>query len=160
MVRSAIVLAALLVSAGVGCSSPTKRACGPQDAGIVEVHLEAPVGCPPAEANELGVGKACTMCGNECESPLRCTCDPYLGIQLAGVPCVCTRIQVAPTGSTDPCADSPANFCGSNATCCNVLTTAAYCVPNICLIDNACIVFVLPDAGVDADPDAASDTAP
>jgi len=155
MVRSAIVLAALFVCAAAACSSPVKKTCGPQDAGVFEVGLEAPVGCPPAEANELGIGKACTMCGNECESPLRCTCDSYLGVQLAGVPCVCTKIQVAPTGSTDPCASTAANFCGSGASCCNVLNTAAYCVPDICLINQACIIFTPLDAGTDGDPDAA-----
>jgi len=154
MVRSAIVLAALFVGAASACSSPVKKACGPQDAGVFEVGLEAPAGCPPAEANELGIGKACTMCGNECEAPLRCTCDSYLGVQLAGVPCVCTKIQVAPTGSTDPCASTAANFCGTGASCCNVLNTAAYCVPNICLINGECIVFTPPDAGTDGDPDA------
>ena len=28
--------------------------------------IELPPGCPPAQANELGIGKPCTMCGNEC----------------------------------------------------------------------------------------------
>jgi hypothetical protein len=149
MVRSAILLAALLAGALAGCGSPAKKACGPRDAGIIEVGIEPPPGCPPAEANELGIGKPCTMCGNECASPLRCTCDPYLGMQLSGVPCVCTMIQVAPIGSTDPCADAPANFCGTNATCCSVLTSAAYCVPNVCLINGQCIVFVPADAGTD-----------
>ena len=149
-------MAALLVCAVAGCSSGTKKTCGPQDAGIIEVGLEAPAGCPPAEANENGVGAPCTMCGNECASPLRCTCDPYLGIQLTGVPCICTLLQLAPTGASDPCADAPANFCGSNATCCAVMTTAAYCVPNVCLIGGACIEFTPPDAGTD---DAAADAA-
>src|SRR5262245_11616222 len=112
--RSAIALAALFVCATAGCSSPTGKACGPQDSGVFEVGLEVPAGCPPAEANELGIGKPCTMCGNECAAPLRCTCDPYLGVQLSGVPCVCTKIQVAAIGSADPCADQPANVCGSN----------------------------------------------
>jgi hypothetical protein len=144
-------------TAVAGCSSPMKKKCGPQDAGIIEVGLEAPVGCPPAEANDKGIGAACTMCGNECASPLRCTCDPYLGIQLAGVPCICTLLQVAPTGSADPCADAPANFCGSNATCCAVMTTAAYCVPNVCLIGGQCIEFTPPDGGTDGETDAAAD---
>ena len=123
--------------------------CGaPRDAGIVEVGLEAPPGCPPAP-NELGIGKPCTMCGNECASPLRCTCDPYLGVQLEGVPCVCTKVQPAPTGSTDPCADVGPNFCGSNTMCCAVLNIAAYCVPNVCLIGGQCIVFTPVDAGTD-----------
>ena len=156
MVRSAIVLAALFFCAASGCSSPVKKACGPQDAGVFEVGLEAPVGCPPAEANELGVGKVCTMCGNECEAPLRCTCDAYLGVQLSDVPCVCTLFQLAPTGSTVPCDDVGAGFCGSNTTCCNALNVAAYCVPNVCLIDGKCIEFET-DAGTDGETDAATD---
>ena len=154
MARSAMTMAALLICvAAADCSSGGKKACGPQDAGVIEVGLAPPPGCPPAEANDKGVGSPCTMCGNECASPLHCTCDPYLGIQLTDVPCVCTLLQVAPTGSSDPCADAPANFCGSNATCCNVLTTAAYCVPNICLIGGQCIVFTPLDAGTDVATD-------
>jgi hypothetical protein len=152
----AAVPAALLACVAAACSSPVKKACGPQDAGVIEVGLEAPPGCPPAEANELGIGKPCTLCGNECESPLRCTCDSYLGVQLSGVPCVCTLFRLAQQGSTDPCQEAGGSFCGSNATCCNVLTTAAYCVPNVCLIENACIVFTPLDAGTDA-TDAATD---
>jgi hypothetical protein len=157
MVRSAIVVAAMFACGAAACSSPGKKACGSTDAGIIEVHLEAPAGCPPAEANELGIGKPCTMCGNECEAPLRCTCDPYLGMQLSGVPCVCTKIQVAPTGSTDPCGAVPANFCGSGTSCCPVLNSAAYCVPDVCLINGACIEFTPLDAGTDAADAAASD---
>jgi len=146
--RRPIALAALLVCAAVvGCSSHAKPpACGSRDAGVIEVGLTPPAGCPPP-ANELGIGAPCTMCGNECASPLRCTCDAYLGVQLSGVPCVCTLFQLAPTGSTDPCKDVGQNFCGSNTTCCNVLQTAAYCVPNVCLIDQQCIEFVPVDAG-------------
>jgi hypothetical protein len=154
MRRSTIATAALLLCAA-SCSSDKKPACGVRDAGVVEVGIEPPAGCPPAEANELGIGKPCTMCGNECASPLRCTCDAYLGVQLAGVPCVCTLLQLAQIGSINPCAEAPANFCGTNATCCNVLNSAAYCVPDICLIDQACIVFTPLDAGTDGDPDAA-----
>jgi hypothetical protein len=157
MARTTIAMAALLVCAVAGCSSKTNKMCGPQDAGVIEVGLEAPVGCPPAEANENGIGIPCTMCGNECPSTLRCTCDPYLGVQLTGVPCICTKLQIAQTGSTDPCAETPASFCGSNATCCAVLTTAAYCVPNVCLIGGACIDFTPPDAGADGESDAATD---
>src|SRR5215510_13829860 len=122
--RSAIVLAALLVFVPAGCSSGPRKSCGPLDAGVIEVGIEIPAGCPPPQANELGIGKPCTMCGNECASPLRCTCDAYLGVQLAGVPCVCTLFQLAQNGSTNPCAEAPANFCGSNTTCCSVLTSA------------------------------------
>src|SRR5215831_7919658 len=156
MSRTAIQLAALVFGVGVvGCrSTPSKPMCGgPRDGGVIEVGLEAPPGCPPA-ANELGVGQPCTMCGNECALPLRCTCDPYLGVQLEGVPCVCTKVQPAAIGSTDPCKDVGAGFCGSNATCCKVQTIAAYCVPDVCLIGGMCIDFNPPDAGTD---DAATD---
>jgi hypothetical protein len=154
VVRIEIALTLLLACAAVGCRSTAKPpACGTRDAGVVEVEFEVPPGCPPAEANELGIGKPCTMCGNECAAPLRCTCDSYLGVQLTGVPCVCSRLQLAPIGSTDPCASAGANFCGSNTTCCNAATTAAYCVPNICLIDGVCIEFELPDAGTDGATD-------
>ena len=152
--RRSIARAALVLFAAVGCSSPAKPpACGTRDAGVIEVGLEPPPGCPPAEANELGIGKPCTMCGNECASPLRCTCDSYLGVQLSGVPCVCTLFQLAPTGSTNPCGDVGGSFCGSNATCCNVLSTAAYCVPNVCLINQQCIEFVPLDGGTDGATD-------
>jgi hypothetical protein len=152
--RRSIALAALLLCAAAGCSSSAKPpACGTRDAGVIEVGLEPPPGCPPAEANELGIGKPCTMCGNECASPLRCTCDSYLGVQLSGVPCVCTMFQLAPTGSTNPCGDVGSSFCGSNATCCNVLQTAAYCVPNVCLINQQCIEFVPLDGGTDSATD-------
>jgi hypothetical protein len=150
MVRSTIAMAALLLCAAASCSSGQKKpACGTRDAGIVEVGIEPPPGCPPAEANELGIGKPCTMCGNECASPLRCTCDALLGIQLTSVPCVCTLFQLAQQGSTNPCQEAGANFCGSNTTCCNALTTAAYCVPNVCLPGGQCVEFVIPDAGTD-----------
>jgi len=161
MSRASIALFILLAGAAAGsigltagCSSHSdKPACGaPRDAGVVEVGIEAPPGCPPTP-NELGIGKPCSMCGDECASPLHCTCDPYLGLQLEGVPCVCTKAQPAPTGSTDPCMDVGANFCGSNTTCCAVLNIAAYCVPNVCLIGGQCIVFVPVDAGTDAATD-------
>jgi hypothetical protein len=147
--RNAIALAALILVGAGACGSHSKPpACGTRDAGIVEVGLEPPAGCPPAP-NELGIGKPCTMCGNECASPLRCTCDAYLGVQLSGVPCVCTMFQLAQTGSTDPCKDVGQSFCGSDATCCNVLAIAAYCVPNVCLIGGQCLEFIPPDAGAD-----------
>jgi hypothetical protein len=118
---------------------------------IIDVGLEWPDGCPPAAANDKGVGAACTRGGGECAKygqDRRCTCDPALGALLAGVPCICTLAQFATGTTNDPCKDSvPANYCGSNATCCNVLNSAAYCVPNVCLINDACLVFVGPDGG-------------
>jgi hypothetical protein len=142
-----------LAAAG-GCSAGGGGAYeGGIEGGIYEVSLDLPAGCPPeAGGNEKHVGQPCTMKGGECAkfgvSNLVCTCDKTLGIQLTGVPCVCTLIQLAQTGSTDPCgAPLPANFCGSNATCCPYLTAGAYCVPNICLAGNLC-----PVVGQDAGP--------
>ena len=136
------------LGASAGCSSHDSQPT--RDAAVYEVELDLPVGCPPAQANDKSVGKPCTMGGNQCASPLHCTCDPYLGVQLSGVPCVCTLIQLAPQGSTDPCgAPLAANFCGTSATCCSYLTTAAYCVPDICLPGGQCIVFEPVDAGAD-----------
>ena len=133
---------------GCSCGDGNKQA--PGDAAVYEVNFEAPAGCPPAQANDKGVGRGCTKGGGQCASPLHCTCDPYLGVQLDGVPCVCTLVQLAQTGATDPCAPPlPADFCGLSATCCAYLTSAAYCVPDICLPGGQCVVFEPVDAGVD-----------
>jgi hypothetical protein len=146
MHRLASILA-LVLAAGACSGGGGNKGDGSVDA-VLEVGLDWPDGCPPAAANEKGIGTACTRGGNECKNGLRCTCDPQLGTLLAGVPCICTLAQFAQNGSKDPCTDSvPANYCGSNATCCNVLNSAAYCVPNVCLINDACLVFVPGDAG-------------
>jgi hypothetical protein len=133
------LLAASACSAGGG---------GAIDGGVhdafFEVSLDLPPGCPPSTANEKGVGTPCTMGGHQCKNGLLCTCDPFFGVQLTGVPCICTLGQLAQTGSTDPCgAPLPANFCGSNATCCPYMTAGAYCVPSICVPDG-CPVFLPP----------------
>jgi hypothetical protein len=142
-----VVLALGVLVAAAGCSAGGGGAVegGVRDA-VYEVSLTLPDGCPPATPNEKGVGTACTMGGNQCASPLRCTCDAFVGVQLVGVPCICTLAAFAQVGSTDPCKDSvPATFCGNNAVCCNYLTAAAYCVPGICLPDgNMCPEFVAP----------------
>jgi len=112
---------------------------------VYEVSLNLPDGCPPATPNEKGVGTPCTMGGNQCKNGLRCTCDAFVGVQLVGVPCICTLAAFAQVGSTDPCKDSvPANFCGTNASCCDYLTAAAYCVPSICLAGGMCPVVTPP----------------
>jgi hypothetical protein len=145
--RYVVALWLLFACVHPGCS------CGesnnePRDAQVFEVDFEAPEGCPPPE-NELGIGKPCTRGGNQCTGGLRCTCDPYFGIQLTGIPCVCTKVQLAQTGATDPCAPPlDPNFCGSGTTCCAYLTTAAYCVPDICLPGGQCVEFVPVDAGM------------
>jgi hypothetical protein len=140
-----MLASALVTVAMSACSSHgSKPACGTTDAAVYEAGITFPAGCPPAQPNEMGVGKPCTVCGNECTGGLQCTCDSHFGVQLAGVPCVCTKLQFASAGSTDPCHDPalPANFCGSNTTCCNYLTSAAYCVPDVCLPNGQCVVFV------------------
>jgi hypothetical protein len=123
-----------------GCSAGGGGAVdgGVHDA-VYEVSLNLPDGCPPPMGNDKGVGTSCTKGGNECKVGMRCTCDPFFGVMLTGVPCMCTLAQLAQTNSTDPCgAPLPANFCGSNAKCCPYLTAAAYCVPSICLPGNVC----------------------
>jgi hypothetical protein len=143
-------LAALLVVASLAgaCSG---GGGSPSDGGvdaIIDVGLAWPDACASTVPNEKGVGVPCTRGGNQCKNGLRCTCDPLLGALLAGVPCLCTLVQPAINKSQDPCTDSvPANYCGSNATCCNLLNSAAYCVPNMCLINDACLVFVSADGG-------------
>ena len=115
---------------------------------VIDVSLPWPSGCPSGVANDKGVGAPCTRGGNQCTNGLRCTCDPLLGTRLGGVPCFCTLAAFAQNGSKDPCVDSvPAGYCGSGATCCDVLNEAAYCMPNICLINDACLIFTPADGG-------------
>jgi hypothetical protein len=140
---------ALLVAASACSSGGGHRGDASTDA-IIDVYLPWPDGCPSGVSNEKGVGTPCTRGGGQCKSPLLCTCDPLLGAQLAGVPCFCTLAAFAQNGSKDPCKDSvpdPANYCGSGATCCDVLTSGAYCTPNVCLINDACLIFVPRDGG-------------
>jgi hypothetical protein len=140
------VVLLLLLGAASACGSGSKYQ-PPADAAVYEVDYDLPPGCPP-EPNNKGIGKPCTRGGGQCGNSLRCTCDPFLGVQLTGLPCVCTQVQLAPTGSTNPCGPPLASdYCGDNATCCNYANSAAYCVPDICLPGGQCLVFVTPDAG-------------
>ncbi len=146
MHRLACVLG--LVFAGSACAGGGSHAGDGSVDAIIEVSIEWPDGCPPATANEKGVGLACTRNGGECKNGLVCTCDPQLGAVLAGVPCICTRAQPAQNGSKIPCKDSvPADYCGTDATCCNILNSVAYCVPNVCTFSGACLEFVAADGG-------------
>jgi hypothetical protein len=123
-----------------GCSAGGGGAVdgGLRDA-VFEVSLNLPDGCPPVDGNDKGVGTPCTMNGGQCPTGLACTCDRTLGVQLTGVPCFCTLLQLAQANSTNPCVDSvQGDFCGSNATCCSYMTAAAYCVPSICLPGDMC----------------------
>jgi hypothetical protein len=140
----AAVLAAVLAATGCSGGKGSAGDGGPVNdgAGIYELGLDLPPGCPPSAGNEKGVGIPCTKNGNECKSGMRCSCDAILGALLVGVPCFCTLAQFAQNGSKDPCKDSvPSSYCGSNATCCDYMNAAAYCVPSICLPGNQCLVF-------------------
>jgi hypothetical protein len=131
----------LLVLASACSSGGHSSGDGGANDAVFDLGLDLP-GCPPPVGNEKGVGTACTNGGNQCGAGLRCTCDPALGGLLTGVPCFCTLAQFAQNGSKAPCTDSvPANFCGTNARCCEYLQTAAYCVPNICLPGGMCLQF-------------------
>src|SRR6187401_238631 len=95
--KDVIAIATLAIVAGglvTGCKEDPQPA---RDAAVFDIAIELPEGCPPAQPNEKGVGIPCTMGGGQCTasgvpSGLRCTCDPYFGIQLYGVPCVCTIV--------------------------------------------------------------------
>jgi hypothetical protein len=136
--RACLLLTVALLVAGGGCSAGGGGAYdGGVPDGVYEVSLDLPPGCPPAAGNEAGVGAPCTMGGHECSHGTTCACDKTLGIQLKGVPCICTKFQIAQTA--DPCGPPlPSTFCGSGAKCCPYLTAAAYCVPDICLPGGMC----------------------
>ena len=141
--------AVVLLVVASACSSGSGRSGDASVDAVIDLsYLAWPDGCPSGVANEKGVGEPCTRAGNQCGNGLRCTCDPLLGAELAGIPCFCTLAQPAKTGSKVPCMDSvPADYCGSGATCCNVLNEGAYCSPNICLINGGCLIFTVPDGG-------------
>jgi hypothetical protein len=129
-------LAGVACSAGGGGMVPDAH---PVDA--YEVSLDLPAGCPPEAGNEKGVGKPCTVGGNECPNngTLQCTCDTFLGIKLVGVPCFCTLVTVnSNPDAGDLCAALPTNYCGTNAGCCSYLSIGTYCAPNICLPEGVC----------------------
>lgn len=148
MRRLASVLVVVAASSASACSSGGGRGGDASADAIIDVALPWPDGCPPSVANDKGIASPCTRGGGQCKNGLLCTCDPVLGARLTGVPCFCTLAAIAKNGSKDPCTDSvPADYCGSGATCCNVLNSGAYCSPNICLINGGCLIFVGPDGG-------------
>jgi hypothetical protein len=120
----------------------------PRDAATVyDVAVELPEGCPPAEANEKGIGAPCTEGGGECgkiASGLRCTCDQFATIKLTGVPCVCTiaGLNTDPANTTNACDKVPAGTCGSAAKCCPYMTLGYFCIPDICLPYGECLEFI------------------
>jgi hypothetical protein len=128
---------------GIGCSS--NNAYKPDahvDAITYDLSVDLPPGCPPGQGNDIGVGKPCTHNGHECASPLICACDTVSGLTLNGLPCICTMagLNLHPSNA-DPCSSEPSDVCGSSATCCNYLSTAYYCSPNVCLPGGQCIKF-------------------
>jgi hypothetical protein len=129
------------LAAGLACSSGGGGAipdAGPHDA-VIELSLNLPDGCPPATANNECVGKPCTMGGHECGN-MQCTCDPFLGVQLEGIPCFCTKFDLTlsvPDGGT-PCSEAPMSYCGSMAQCCSYMSAGYYCLPNACLAGGVC----------------------
>jgi len=95
---------------------------------------DLPPGCPPAAANDKGIGGACTMGGHECTGDLICACEPHLGVQPPqGTPCVCTRLFAVPDSGT-----VPDGYCGQDATSCSYMNALAICVPLACLQDATC----------------------
>jgi hypothetical protein len=135
---------------GASCSSGPGR---PPDGSVrdgttYDLALDLPPGCPPGQPNDKGVGATCTRGGGECKSSgLVCACDTILGLTLNGVPCICTLAGLNQhPGNPSPCAAATPS-CGSNATCCDYMSTAYYCSPNICLPGGSCINFTPADSG-------------
>lgn len=97
------------------------------------VFGDLPPGCPPAAANDKGVGAACTKGGGECKNNLVCACETTLGIvPPEGTPCICTLLI------PQSCANIPADYCGQDAICCGYMDIAAICVPTVCLDTAMC----------------------
>jgi hypothetical protein len=144
--RIAIVSLLGAAAAGLlGCSSGGGGAVSDAAAGldaVYEVAVSLPDGCPPATGNAIGVGLPCTTGGNECKSKnLQCSCDPFLGAQISGIPCLCTNVGLTSTAVPDggtTCDNIPASFCGAGAKCCPYLGAGYYCVPDICLAGDLC----------------------
>ncbi len=117
--------------------NPTRSGAGDAqvaDGSVDAVVLLLPAGCPPDAGNELGIGKPCTYGGNQCPSPLLCTCGNFGFTLPVNMPCFCTNAQPGPT--------CPANVvCGSNATCCSIAGLLYGCVPDVCLTGNQCPQF-------------------
>ena len=129
-----LLVGLLLVVASFSCSSGG----GSHDASVDYLTFDVsfgdlPAGCPPAAANDKGIGGVCTKGGNECKSPLLCACEPHANIQPPdGTPCVCTQLILS------GCDAVPTGYCGQNATCCSYMNALSICVPLACLQDATC----------------------
>jgi hypothetical protein len=146
--KGALMLCAVLSLAMGACSSGAgPRPDASVDGMTYDLALDLPPGCPPGQANDKGVGAPCTRGGGQCKNPLVCACDTILGLTLNGVPCICTLAGLnAQPNNPSPCATATQS-CGTGATCCNYMSTAYYCSPNICLPGGACIDFTPADGG-------------
>jgi hypothetical protein len=146
--RSTNLALLVLLAGAVGCSSnaSSHRPDAHVDGLTYDLSLDLPPGCPPAQANEKGVGAPCTRNGHQCGNGLICACDTTLGLTLNGVPCICTLAGLNPN-SNIPCDNQPSNFCGTGATCCNFMKQAYFCSPDVCLPGGQCVQFVGPDGG-------------
>jgi hypothetical protein len=154
-VSSSVVFLAASVAVFSSGACSSSGGSQPRDAAVFDLSIELPDGCPPAQGNEKGVGIPCTRGGGECTAAgvpggLHCTCDPYLGIQLTGVPCVCTLVglNADPQNVSDPCTQVVNGYCGTQATCCPYMTAGYFCSPDVCLPGGQCLVFTAgPGAG-------------
>jgi hypothetical protein len=98
---------------------------------------DLPAGCPPAAANDQGIGSVCTVGGGECKNGLLCACEPHANIlPPQGTPCVCTKLIYSGCGTV------PTNYCGQDAMCCSYMDTLSLCVPTACLQDATCPTFM------------------
>lgn len=136
----------LAVAAAAGCSSNNgHRPDANADGLTYDLSLDLPPGCPPAQANEKGIGSPCTRNGHECTGGLLCACDTNLdgtGLTLNGVPCICTvaGINTHPNNAS-ACSTQASGICGSDATCCDYQNVAYFCSPNVCLPGGQCLTF-------------------
>jgi hypothetical protein len=112
-----------------------------RDGTTYDLALDLPPGCPPSQPNDKNVGAICTRGGHQCTGNTICACDTILGLTLNGVPCICTLAGLNPQPNNPSPCNAAAPACGSNATCCNYMSTAYYCSPNICPPGGSCIVF-------------------
>lgn len=144
--RASVRLGRLMVAVGawavvVACSSGGGKPL--QDAAVGDGISfdwrfgDLPAGCPPAAGNEKNVGKICSPGGKECPPGLQCACEEYAGITPpADTPCVCTQVILGKT-----CAEVPAGYCGTGATCCAYMSIISLCVPDVCLPEMMCPTF-------------------
>ena len=82
----------LVVALAFGGCHSGGTVTGRKDAQVYDLALNLPPGCPPASGNENGVGITLhRRAAASAPKPLLCTCDPAFGLQLNGVPCICTH---------------------------------------------------------------------